>query len=153
MSESAYSSLQTPRSSRITSTRRPPHPSIPMLGLRSSLFPLVTKCQPQPTAAGSGTNSIAPATLSQPLPFAVAFSGSRAKVLSRVGLPYRVGRRIWARCGEKDVLKMLLHCSFEFLRPKDHVFTFAHSREHPFAIVGLNSKQFATSGHPSQYDD
>src|SRR5271167_3389388 len=75
------SSLKAPRNSRIKSSRSAFHSTIPLSGVRSSLFPLVSHSQSQPATPRSLAHALAPTTLSQSEPHLRGFPGSRVSLL------------------------------------------------------------------------
>jgi hypothetical protein len=146
MPEPVHSSLKAPRNSRITSTRPAFHSSIPLSSVRSSLFPLVSQCQPQPATPRNPSHSLAPAGLNQPDPRPLTFLGSRISLLVQLRTAQSSLERHYGRCGLK------LTPQNEFFRHRRTwgdvrpLSTFAYSGAAAFAIVGLRSKQSANVG-------
>jgi len=66
MPESEHPSLPVPRNSRVSSSEGLFRSPIPLLDMRSSLFPLVYQCQPRRATARNGAPSLALQTLYQP---------------------------------------------------------------------------------------
>jgi hypothetical protein len=150
MPESTHPSLKTPRISRVRPSRHALRSSLPLLGLRSSLFPLVTQRQPWLATPAPVASAIASSTLRKPEPLRFASPGPACWPFRAASCCQSSQRPHRGSCGRKLSSENGPTQRRPFRRPEHPLFTFAHPVSHPLDIVPLDFKRPPTKGRSIQ---